>query len=103
MGYAPTFHEAATGITNASPMTNVATSTTTGSFESGPRIVLMSAVSDFYLNYGSTSTATRFYVETSAMPFRIIVDDMNELYAQSTSASAVNLFIISYPINTIVP
>jgi hypothetical protein len=103
MGYAPTFHETATSITNASPMTNVGGTTTTASFPTGPRIVLMSAIADFYLNNGSSSTATRFYVETSAMPFRIIVDDMNDLYAQSTSGTAVNLFLISYPINTIVP
>lgn len=103
MAYAPTFHETATGITNASPMTNVGGATSTGSFATGPRIVLLSAIADFYLNYGSTSTGTRFYVETSAQPFKIVVDDMNELYAQSTSGTAVNLFVVSYPINTIVP
>jgi hypothetical protein len=104
MPYAPTFHETATGITNASPMTNIGTATTTGSFvENGPRVVLIGSIADFYLNYGSSSTATRFYVETSAMPFQIAVDDMNELYAQSTSGTAVNLFIMSYPVNTLIP
>jgi len=103
MAYAPTFHETASGITNAAPMTNVGSATATGSFTPGPRIVMIAAVADFYLNYGSSATGTRFWVETSAMPFRIIVDDMNDLYAQSSSGTAVNLFIISYPINTIVP
>ena len=104
MPYAPTFHETASSITNASTMTNIGTTTTTGSFvENGPRVVLIGAIADFYLNYGSSSTTTRFYVETSSMPFKIAVDDMNQLYAQSTSGSAVNLFIVSYPVNTLVP
>lgn len=104
MPYAPTFHETAASITNASPMTNVGSTTATGSFtETGPRVVLISAVADFYLNYGSSATGTRFWVETGAMPFRIVVDDMNELYAQSSSGTAVNLFLISYPVNTLIP
>jgi hypothetical protein len=95
MSYSPTFHEAKTSIGT--------TLTALGaSYASRPRLVVVSAVADFYMNYGSDSNTTRFFVESSGQPFKIMVDDMAELYFAAVSGT-VNIFLHSYPPNTVHP
>jgi hypothetical protein len=95
MAYAPTFHAAKTGIGT--------TLTALGAtYASGPRLVVISAVVDFYMNYGSDSNTTRFFVESSGHPFKIMVDDMADLHFAAVSGT-VNMFLHSYPPNTVHP
>ena len=96
MAYAPTFHPTFTTSTSMTQYNGVTD-------DIGPRIVLLSAASDFYVNYGTSSTLNRFWVEAnSAQPMRIAVDDIRELYFQSASGSPP-VFVMSYPVNTVVP
>jgi hypothetical protein len=96
MAYAPTFHPTFTTSTSMTQYDGVID-------DIGPRIVFLSSGSDFYVNYGSSATANRFWVEAnSAQPMRLAVDDIRELYFQSSSGTPT-VFVISYPINTVVP
>jgi hypothetical protein len=102
MSYAPIFNEEQT-IDNGSPMTQY-----TGGVHVGPCVALISgrqasnnASIDFYMNDDS-STTTRVYVEATYQPFKVVVDDLSDLYFQAVSSDIV-ISIIAYPINTIVP
>jgi hypothetical protein len=95
MANTPTFHASKSGVGT--------TLTALGAgYETGPCIAVVSAVVDFYLNYDDDATATRFFVESSGQPFRIVVDDLSKLYVAAVSGT-VNLFIHTYPIGTVVP
>jgi hypothetical protein len=102
MSYAPIFNEEQT-VGAASPMTQY-----TGGVHTGPCVALISgrlasnnASIDFYMNNAS-STTTRMFVEASFQPFKVVVDDLSDLYFQGISADTV-ITVIAYPMNTVVP
>lgn len=95
MPYTPTFHPAKTSIGT--------TLTALGAtYATGPCVVVCSAVVDFYCNYDDATNTNRFFVESSGQPFKIAVDDMSKLHFAAVSGT-VNIFMISYPIGTVIP
>jgi hypothetical protein len=102
MSYAPIFNEEQT-VGSSSPMTQY-----TGGVHAGPCVALISgrlasnnASTDFYMNDAS-STTTRVFVEATYQPFKVVVDDLSDLYFQAVSADTL-ITVIAYPINTVVP
>jgi hypothetical protein len=102
MSYAPIFNEEQT-VGSGSPMTQY-----TGGVHAGPCVALISArlasnnaSIDFYMNDDS-STTTRVYVEATYQPFKVVVDDLSDLYFQAVSADTL-MTVIAYTINTVVP
>jgi hypothetical protein len=95
MGYTPTFW--ATKSSVGTTLTELG-----ASYATGPCVAVLSAISDYYVNYDDATNTNRFFVESSGQPFKIVVDDLRKLHVAAVSGT-VNLFIITYPIGTVIP
>jgi len=95
MSYTPTFWAAKASVGT--------TLTALGaSYAAGPCVAVLSAISDYYVNYDDATTTNRFFVESSGQPFKIVVDDLSKLHVAAISGT-VNIFVITYPIGTVIP